>query len=333
MHRFTSLRPLGTSGIDVSPIGLGCWAIGGHFTLDGKPDGYGDVDDDESVRAIQCAIERGVTFFDTADAYGTGHSEEVLGRAVAGVRDQIVIATKFGFVPDPATQAVVGIDTSPGYLRRALTASLRRLGTDYVDLYQLHVGDLPESRLDEVFGALDDLRREGLVRGYGWSTGNVELVRAVAPRWELAAIQCELNVLHDQPNLLDTAAEHGLATIANMPLAMGLLSGRYTATSRLSDQDVRGSGHSWVRYFTDGRPDPVFLAWLAAVREVLTSGGRTLAQGALGWVMARSDHTVAIPGFKNRRQAAENADALALGPLHPAAMRQIQQLLDDPGTV
>lgn len=329
MDNLTSLRPLGTSGIDVSPIGLGCWAIGGHFTLDGKPDGYGTVDDAESVRAIQYAIERGVTFFDTADAYGTGHSEEVLGRAVAGARDQIVIATKFGFVPDPATRAVVGVDTSPDYLRRALAASLRRLGTDYIDLYQLHVGDLPPERLDDVFGALDDLRRDGLIRAYGWSTGNAELVRAAAQRWELASVQCELNVLHDQPDVLDIAADCGMTTIANMPLAMGLLSGRYDAASKLSDQDVRGSGHSWVRYFTDGRPDPVFLAWLAALREVLTSGGRTLAQGALGWVMAHAAHTVAIPGFKNLKQVAENADALTLGPLDPAAMRQIQQLLDD----
>lgn len=138
-------------------------------------------------------------------------------------------------------------------------------------------------------------------------------------------------MLHDEPDLLAVAADHRLATIANMPLAMGLLSGKYAAASRLSAQDVRGSGHSWVRYFSDGRPDPAFLAWLAAVREVLTGGGRTLAQGALGWLMARTATTIAIPGFKNLHQAEENAGALALGPLEPAAMRQIQALLAGPG--
>jgi len=327
MDTLTSLRPLGASGLDVSPIGLGCWAIGGHFTLDGRPDSYGPVDDDESVRAIRRALDLGVTFFDTADAYGTGHSEEVLGRALAGVRDQVVIATKFGYVPDPSTRALLGTDTSPGYARRALEASLRRLGTDRVDLYQLHVGALPAGEADDLFATLDDLRREGLIRAYGWSSGEADLVRAAAGRWPLASVQHELNVLHDRPDLLEVAADHGLTTIANMPLAMGLLSGKYDAASALSRQDVRGSGHAWVRYFVGGRPDPDFLARLAAVRELLTSGGRTLAQGALGWVMARSGGTVAIPGFKNLRQAEENAGALAFGPLDPAAMRQIDEVL------
>jgi len=285
------------------------------------------VDDDESVRAIRRALDLGVTFFDTADAYGTGHSEEVLGRAVAGVRDRVVIATKFGYVPDPSTRALVGTDTSPGYARRALEASLRRLDTDYVDLYQLHVGSIPAEEVDDLFATLDDLRREGMIRAYGWSTGEAGLIRAAAGRWPLASVQHELNVLHERPDLLAVAADHQLATIANMPLAMGLLSGKYDSASALSRQDVRGSGHAWVRYFVDGRPDPALLARLAAVREVLTSGGRTLVQGALGWVMGRAGHTVAIPGFKNLAQAEENAGAIGFGPLDPAVMRQIDELL------
>ncbi|MEN0072231.1 MAG: aldo/keto reductase [Propionicimonas sp.] len=333
MQETTTLeRDLGASGLQVSAIGLGCWAIGGHFTLDGRPDSYGPVDDAESVRAIRAAVDLGVTFFDTADAYGTGHSEELLGRALAGVRDRVAIATKFGYVPDPAARAVVGTDVTAGYARRALEASLRRLGTDYVDLYQLHVGGIAGEQVDEVFGALDELREQGLVRAYGWSTGEAGLLRAAASRWRLASVQHELNVLVDQPDLLRLAGEEGLATIANMPLAMGLLSGRYDAGARLSDQDVRGSGHAWVRYFEDGRPRPDFLDRLAAVRELLTDGGRTLVQGALCWVLARGDLTVPIPGFKSRRQAEENARALEFGPLDASVMRRIDELLGRAGT-
>lgn len=328
----TAVRPLGDSGITVSAIGLGCWAIGGHFTLDGRPDSYGVVDDDESVTAIRRAVDLGVTFFDTADAYGTGHSEEVLGRALSGIRDQVVIATKFGFVPDPVTRAITGTDWSAPYLRRALAASLRRLATDYVDLYQLHVGTIPAGQVDEVFGTLDALRTEGLIRAYGWSTWEAGPVAEAASRWPLASIQHELNVLVDQPDLLAAGAAHGLATIANMPLAMGLLTGKYGAASRLPGGDVRGSGHAWVKYFRDGRPDPDFLARLAAIREILTSDGRSLAQGALGWILARSGRAIPIPGFKNVRQAEDNAGALRFPPLASGAMAEIDTLLGRGGT-
>ena len=152
-----STRVLGRSGIKVSAIGFGCWAIGGPFTMDGKPDGWGAVDDRESAAAIRRALDLGVMFFDTADAYGTGHSEQVLGRALAAHRDEVVIATKFGYTYDAARQALTGQDASPGYIRQACQASLRRLGTDRIDLYQLHVGDLPLSQADEVIGALEEL--------------------------------------------------------------------------------------------------------------------------------------------------------------------------------
>jgi aryl-alcohol dehydrogenase-like predicted oxidoreductase len=134
-------RVLGRSGIEVSAIGFGCWAIGGPVTMDGKPDGWGDADDDESAAALRRALELGVTFFDTADVYGAGHSERVLGRALAGHRNEVVIATKFGYTFDAGQRAITGEDASPDYIRRACRASLRRLGTDRIDLYHLHLGD------------------------------------------------------------------------------------------------------------------------------------------------------------------------------------------------
>ncbi|MFN8518357.1 MAG: aldo/keto reductase [Chloroflexota bacterium] len=327
-HTTTHPRRLGRSDINVSALGLGCWAIGGAFTLDGRADNYGPVDDDESVRAIRRAVDMGVTFFDTADAYGTGHSETVLGRALRDVRDDVVIATKFGYTLDPAARALTGTDTTGAYVRRALEASLRRLGIDHVDLLQLHVGDLPEERIDDVFGALEDLRQEGHLRAYGWSTEDSHGLDVAASRWPLATVQHTLNVLTDQPGLLDIGAAHDLATICNMPLAMGLLSGRFDAASRLAADDVRGSGHAWVRYFEDGRPRPEMLASLAAIRDILRSGGRTLAQGALAWIWARSERTIPIPGFRDARQVEENAGALAFGPLTPDQVREVDALLD-----
>jgi aryl-alcohol dehydrogenase-like predicted oxidoreductase len=133
-------RKLGKSGVQVSPMGLGCWAIGGPFEFDGRPAGWGGVDDAESVRAIRRALDLGVTYFDTADVYGCGHSEQVLGEALNERRDEAVVATKFGLLFDEDTRMGGGADTSPAYIRSACEASLRRLETDRIDLYQLHGG-------------------------------------------------------------------------------------------------------------------------------------------------------------------------------------------------
>src|SRR6266545_7512649 len=161
-------RDLGTrTGVQVSALGLGCWAIGGPFTFNGQPAGWGEVDDDESVRAIRHALELGITLFDTADVYGCGHSERVLGRALAGRRDEVVISTKFGLRFDEATRTGAGADVSPEYVRRACEASLRRLGTDRIDLYQLHGGADDRAGAAGVVEVLEALVAEGKVRFYG----------------------------------------------------------------------------------------------------------------------------------------------------------------------
>ena len=321
-----STRVLGRSGIKVSAIGFGCWAIGGPFTMDGTPDGWGAVDDRESAAAIRRALDLGVTFFDTADAYGTGHSEQVLGRALAAHRDEVVIATKFGYTYDAAAQALTGEDTSPGYIRQACQASLRRLGTDRIDLYQLHVGDLPLSQAGEVTGALEDLVADGLIRCYGWSTHDPDRAAAFAAGPHCAAVQHPMNVFAGAPRMLAACDAHDLASVANSPLAMGLLTGKYTAASRLPDDDVRAR-QVWVEYFREGRPAPEWLARLDAIRGLLTGGGRTLAQGALCWLLARSPRAVPIPGIKTVGQAEQNAAALHLGPLPAAEMTEITRLL------
>jgi len=321
-------RTLGHSGIEVSAMGLGCWAIGGPFLFDGKPDGWGRVDDAESIRAIQTAIDLGVTFFDTADVYGTGHSERVLGEAIRGRRDQVVIATKFGYTYDESAKEITGTDVSPGYIRRACEASLRRLQVNEIDLYQLHPGEAPAEREDDIWAVLEDLKAEGKIRAYGWSLGSAEAAERFARNTSGVSIQHSAHIFHDPKDLFDAAERHGLANVINSPLAMGLLTGKFTADSQLPADDVRAAGHSWVPFFEGGRPVPGFLAQLDAVREILRSGGRTLAQGALAYLWARSERAIPIPGFKSVKQAEENAGAMAFGPLSPEQVEEIRSIVD-----
>src|SRR4051812_3723959 len=163
-------RTLGAGGSIVSPIGFGCWAIGGPHWRNGDPIGWGEVDDDESVAAIRAAFDAGITFFDTADVYGCGHSERVLARALQGRRDDVLIATKFGFTYDEDRRESPGRDASPTYIRQACEASLRRLQTDVIDLYQFHLGDADLETAAAVRDTLEELVDDGRISAYGWST-------------------------------------------------------------------------------------------------------------------------------------------------------------------
>ncbi|MFD8273246.1 aldo/keto reductase [Streptomyces flaveolus] len=313
----STTRTLGRSGIEVSALGFGCWAIGGEWRdTAGQPLGWGHVDDDESVRAIRRALDLGVTFFDTADVYGTGHSERVLGRALGNRRDDVVVATKWGNVFDADTRTLTGADDSPAYVRRALTASLERLGTDHVDLYQLHLADADPGRAAELRDVCEELVGEGLVRAYAWSTDDPARAAVFAAGEHCAAVQHRANVLQDAPEMIALCEASGLASVNRSPLAMGLLGGRHAGRRALSAGDIRSRPPAWLPGFGDGTgADPEWLARVEALRDVLTAGGRTLAQGALAWLWARSDRTVPIPGFRSVAQAEENAGALEKGPL------------------
>jgi aryl-alcohol dehydrogenase-like predicted oxidoreductase len=324
----TMIRPLGRSGIMVSALGFGCWAIGGPFWQAGQPLGWGEVNDAESVRAIHRALELGVDFFDTANVYGAGHSERVLARALAGRRDQVVIATKFGNVSDERTREMTGRDATPDGMRRQLAESLRRLGTDHVDLYQLHLGDLPVGQALDLVPVLDELVKQGDIRAYGWSTDQPDRATAFAMASHgVTAIQHDFSVLHDAHEVLAVCERFDLASVNRGPLAMGLLTGKYTESSRLGPDDVRGIAPDWLDYFQDGRPAPEFLARIEAVREVLRSGGRTLAQGAIAYLWGRSDKTIPIPGCRTVTQVEENAGALAFGPLTTDQVAEVDKLL------
>jgi aryl-alcohol dehydrogenase-like predicted oxidoreductase len=328
----TTTRVLGRSGIRVSAMGLGGWAIGGPFTFAGRPAGWGTVDDEESIRAVHAAVDDGITFFDTAANYGAGHSEEVLGRALADRRGDVVIATKFGHDVDERARAVSAYDGDEATsdvakrLRDDLTASLRRLGTDYIDVYQLHVGALERDRAVEVRDVLEELVAQGRIRTYGWSTNQADAMRDFAGPG-CGAVQLALSVLDRQEEyMLPVADELDLGAIVKSPLGMGLLTGKFTPEHTFPADDVR-SAVEWHPGFRDGRPDPGYLDRVAAVREVLTSGGRTLAQGALAWVWGRSPRTVPIPGFRTVAQVEENAGALEHGPLTPEQMDEVERIL------
>jgi aryl-alcohol dehydrogenase-like predicted oxidoreductase len=326
-------RRLGNTDIHVSPLGLGCWAIGGLAWRGETPVGWGDVKDDESVAAIHRALELGATFFDTADSYGAGHSERVLGRALAGHRDRVVIATKFGNLFDEATRQLSGADASPDYIWQACDASLRRLNTDYIDLYQFHQGGYALEKANVVRDTLEELAAAGKIRAYGWSTDDPQRARVFAEGPNCAAVQHQMNVLNDAAPMVGLCEDLGLTSINRGPLAMGLLTGKYKSDSMLPANDVRGeNAPAWMRYFKEGKPNPELLIKLDAVREILASGGRTLAQGALAWLWARSGRTIPIPGFKTVAQIEENCGAMELGPLSPEQMREIDVLLERAST-
>jgi aryl-alcohol dehydrogenase-like predicted oxidoreductase len=322
-------RKLGRSGIQISALGLGCWAIGGPSWEGETPHGWGEVDDAESIRAVHAAIDLGVNFFDTANVYGAGHSEYVLARALAGgKRKDVVIATKFNSVFDENTRQVTGSDSSPAGIRSACEESLRRLETDIIDLYQFHDNGFPPEQAGPVRETLEELVRAGKIRAYGWSTDFPKSAEFFAQGENCTSIQLQLNVLDDNPEVIALCEKYDLAAINRGPLAMGLLSGKYDANTKASVDDVRGEkSPGWMKYFKDGKPSPEWLAKMEAVREILTSQGRTVAQGALAWLWGRSEQTIPIPGFRTVAQVQDNCGALKFGALRPEQMQEIDRVL------
>ena len=321
-------RKLGRSNIEISAMGMGCWAIGGPFWGGETPLGWGEVDDNESLRAIQTCLDLGVNFFDTASVYGTGHSERVLAKAFQGRRDQVVIATKFGPVFDEATRQATGGDASPAGIRQSCEDSLRRLNTDYIDLFLFHFNDHPVAEAGDVRDTLEALVAEGKIRTYGWSTDFPDRAAFFAQGPHCSAIEVELNVIDRNAEVTAVCETYNLAAINRGPLAMGLLTGKYVPGQKLGGDDVRGTNSpEWMKYFKNGEPAPEWSEKVTAVRDILMSDGRTLAQGALAWLWGHSDKMVPIPGIRTVAQAEENCKAMAFGPLKPTQMQEIDEVL------
>jgi len=317
----TFTRTLGRSGLDVSALGMGCWAIGGPHSRGGGPVGWGQVNDTESIAALKKSFELGCNFYDTADVYGCGHSEYLIAEALGDVRDQIVIATKAGYTYVEETREAPGENGDPEYIRKCCDESLRRLKTDRIDLYQFHLGGYPLEKAPDVLAVFDELVAAGKVRYIGWSTDDPARAELFAQSPNCIAIQQGFNLFGGNAQTLAICEKYNLASILRGPLGMGMLTGKFNADTKLPADDIR---RGW-NFAEGGQADT--LKKVESLREVLTSGGRTVAQGALAWLWARSPVMIPIPGFKTVAQVEENMGALQFGSLTVDEMSQIDTIL------
>lgn len=315
------LRRLGKSGLQVSPLGLGTARIAGLGWRD-ELDPQDPSAKRDAVRQIQAAVDLGVTLFDTADNYGQGLSERILGEALRGRRDGIVVVTKFGGDRMPDQEVPWSLDAAS--VERACEASLRRLGIECIDLYLLHCRDYPLEQAPELMDVLEDLVRVGKIRYYGWSTDDVERARLFAGGEHCIAIEHRLNVINNNAAMLDLCREHDLASLNRGPLLMGVLAGRWSPETKLEEGDYRAE---WFEHRG-------FLKVLAGVRQIepyLGSGGRSCVQGALGWIWARSPLAIPLPGFRNMEQMQDLVQAQQFGPLPVDVMQAIAKRIKSAG--
>jgi aryl-alcohol dehydrogenase-like predicted oxidoreductase len=281
------------------------------------------VDDAESIRAIHCALDLGINFFDTAANYGCGHSERILGQAVAGRREEVILATKFGYIIDEENRVVTRTEDVVGRIRQECEDSLRRLKTDYIDLYQFHKEDYDLVKAAEVRDILETLVEEGKIRWYGWSTNNPEGARVFAQGDHCTAIQHTLSMKIVRPGLLEVlkiCEEHDLASINRYPLGSGFLTGKYTQSSTFQKDDYRQGWNLQEEWAEE------WFRQIEALRQAFAGDARTLAHVALGWIWARSDCTIPIPGFKNASQVQENIKAMEFGALNKEQMKKIEAI-------
>ncbi len=314
------------NGHKIPALGLGCWAIGGPFYSGTTPLGWGEVDDKESIRAIHCAVDLGIRFFDTAQAYGTGRSELVLGEALES-RPDVLIGTKVGHGIETETKQMKGNEISAQAIEASIDASLQRLRRTRIDLVHLHLNSLPIAEAEGVFDTLDRLKSAGKIDVYGWSTDYPDRAVAYADRPAFVSVQHAMNVFFRADALLPVVEKHNLLSINRSPLAMGLLGGKYGAGSAMGKGDIRSQTMQWMRYFKQGKVAPDYARQLDAVRELLRVDGRSLAQGAIGWLWGHSSYTLPIPGFRTVAQVQDLAGALDKGPLPQSVMDQIEDVI------
>jgi aryl-alcohol dehydrogenase-like predicted oxidoreductase len=298
------------NGTSVPRIGMGCWAIGGAD--------YGEVYDHVSLAGLRLAHEMGARVFDTAIAYGWGRSERVLGQAF-GNRDDVVIVTKFGH---PA------INLSAGTIRASIELSRQHLKRDRIEIALFHLNEFPPDQASFVFDTLGELRVKGWIEAFGWSTDATASAKAFADREGFVAVENDLNVFDHADELMAFVDQTGLLSLNRLPLAMGMLSGKYSQGQSVGPGDIRGKKVEWMKYFSGGKATPEFVKRLEAIRELLTTGGRTLAQGALSWCLAKSPNALPVPGFKTEAQVRDNLGTLEKGPLPATIMNEIQQILN-----
>lgn len=311
-------RPLGDSGIEVSEIGFGLWAAGG--------DAWGLTDDQMILDAIDYSLDRGVNFYDTADVYGGGHSEELLAQALKGRRDEFVVATKIGWFDFDGEEGKSAYSTVDK-LTAGVESNLERLGTDYIDVIQSHI-DFRDPTMEIFLEGFQQLQKSGKVRAYGVSTSDFEYLKAFNHDGNCATLQIDYSILNRTPeeNILPYCQENQIGVIVRGGLAMGILTGKYSADSRFPEGD-------WRRRWHENEDEyEIFLNDLRIVEELEPlAEDQSLAQLALQFVITNPAVATVIPGIKNIKQAEANIEAGRLGVLSDDTMRKIDQIVPPGG--
>ena len=241
--------------------------------------------------------------------------------------DDAVIVTKFGYDVDDVNQIRGPDNVTPAGIRATIDGSRRRLKRDRIDLALLHLNGMDPALAPQVFDTLETLVARGQVAAYGWSTDFMPQALSAVDYPHFVAFENDYNVFTPAEELMRLAEEKGKISLSRLPLAMGLLTGKFKPDQALASDDVRAQAHPWLRFFKDGKPNATYLEQIAALRDLLQTGGRTLAQGALGWILARSPIALPVPGFKTEAQVADNLGAAEKGPLPAAVMAEIDAVL------